>query len=206
MAKKEKGKLSGLKTDGTPNTYWRKFKERLEVYDNIPVSNWKDENFLGHILRRYKEVPGIVTDFALSYSGPPTKCKEIYCIRRMALTLGTEDPECIKAYLDWVFDNIIIPGKVIISSVAYFFTNSFIISFKKDYRKDNVITRASKIPDNCFNIIQQSGLELSTYGDLAFAKLAIEQDPANEDYIPYIKLFEQLKNNGLDVYNMGKLD
>ena len=206
MAKKEKGKLSGLKADGTPNTYWRKFKERLEIYDTIPVSNWKDENFLGHILRRYKEVPGTTTSFALSYSGPPTKCKEIYCIRRMVLTLGTEDPICVKAYLDWVFDTIVIPGKILITSIAYFFTGSIIDNFKKNYRKENTVTRASKIPDVCMSIINKEGLQLSTYGDLAFAKLAIDQDPENEDYAPYIRVFEQLRNNGLDVNNLGKLD
>jgi hypothetical protein len=193
---KQAGKLSGLKHDGRPNAYWRKFKERLDSYSDIPVVNWKEDQFLGHILKRYKDQMGI--DFSLSFSGPPTKCKEIYCLRRMILALGTEDSTSIKNYIDWMFDCIIIPQKVTISSIAYFFTTAFILKFKKESRKNNRITRATILPEKYKVIVSNLELDVNTYGDLAFAKVAIQDDPNNNVYDVYGKLFTELKTIGFD--------
>jgi hypothetical protein len=191
-----KGKLSGLKQDGRPNAYWRKFKERLDSYSDLPVEEWKDDQILGHILKRYKDQMGI--DFALSFSGPPTKCKEIYCLRRTILALGTEDPVSIKTYIDWMFDSIIIPNKVTISSIAYFFTTTFILKFKQESRKKSRITRATFLPEEYKTIISNLELDVSTYGDLAFAKVAIQDDPGNSAYDVYGKMFTELKTIGFD--------
>jgi hypothetical protein len=202
--KQQKGKLSGLNIDGTPNAYWRRFKERLDTYSDVPVADWKDEHFLGHIMKRYKDQMQI--DFSLSYSGPPTKSKEIYCIRRMVAALGTENPHSIKEYIDWVFDAIIIPKKVVISSIAYFFTTNFILSFKAELRKRNRITRATVLPLEIQSLAVGLELDVKTYGDLAFAKAAIEDDPENEDLDVYSLLFVQLKEAGFDESVLSSLE
>lgn len=201
--KRTAGKLSGLKEDGLPNAYWRRFKDRLDNYSNIEIVDWKEDQFLGHILKRYKDCMGV--DFGLSYSGPPTKCKEIYCVRRMILTLGTEDPVKIKDYIDWIYDTIIIPQKVTISSIAYFFTTNFILKFKQDSRKKNRITRVTILPENYKNIVLELDLDVNTYGDLAFAKIAMDNDPGNEAYDVYGELFGKLKNVGFDESVLGTL-
>lgn len=194
--KKVKGKLSGLNADGSPNAYWRRFKERLDKYNETPPKEWTAEHVLGHILKRYKEQMGI--DFALSYSGPPTKCKEIYCVKRTLLALGTEDGEFAKNYIDWVFDTIIIPGKVTISSIAYFFTTNFVLKFKAEQRRRSRITRATELPSNIKTVVENLSLDVKTYGDLAFAKVAIEDDPENEELSMYFRLFTDLKTQGFD--------
>lgn len=194
--KRQKGKLSGLNADGTPNAYWRKFKERLDSYSETLVQDWKPEHILGHILKRYKDYMGV--EFAISYSGPPTKCKEIYCTKRMLLALGTEDGQTAKAYVDWVFDTIIIPGKVTISSIAYFFTSSFIMRFKAERRRNFNISRATELPPEIRAIAESLSLDVKTYGDLAFAKIAIDDDPENEELSVYFRLFVDLKNAGFD--------
>lgn len=193
--KRVRGKLSGMKSDGLPNAYWRRFKERLDNYDQIPVSEWKEENFLGHILKRYKDFMGF--EFTLSYSGPPSKCKEIFCIRRMLLALSMdEDPESIKKYIDWVFDTVIIPQKVTITSIAYFFTINFILHFKQSLRKQKVIDRTTVLPQTYIDIALKFDMELSTYGDLALAKVAIDQgmDPDNL----YFNIINEIKQAGFD--------
>lgn len=200
MATKKKrinGKLSGLKGDGKPNAYWRRFKERLDSFEQVPVNEWKDEQALAYILKRYKEVIGI--EFSLSYSGPPTKCKEIYCIRRTILSLGTEDGEIIKKYIDYVFDTIIVPQKITVFSIAYFFTTNFILNFKKDMRKNNRLTRATKLPEQYISIVSNLGLDVNTYGDLAFAKLVLNDSSNSDEYSEYIELFSQLTNIGFNV-------
>lgn len=187
---------SGLNLDFKPNAYWRRFKERLDKYDEIPVENWKEEQILGHILKRYKDHMGV--EFNLSYSGPPTKCKEIYCVRKVLLYMGTDDGASLKAYVDWVFDTNIIPNKVAIKSIAYFFTTNLILKFKAELRKRNKITRATELPENYIEKIHSLELDVKTYGDLAFAKAAIDNDPEDDDLVIYFKLFEELRGVGFD--------
>jgi hypothetical protein len=194
--KKQQGKLSGLTVDGTPNAYWRRFKERLEAYEEVPVVDWKEEQMLGHIIKRYKDVMEV--DFALSYSGPPTKCKEIYCLRRTILALGADDGPTVKQYIDWVYDTKIIPQKMTISSIAFFFTTNLILTFKKEMRRQNRISRATELPKEYSDIAIDSQLDVKTYGDLAFAKVALEDDPNNEDLIVYSNLFGKLREIGFD--------
>jgi hypothetical protein len=192
---KRVGKLSGLKQDGLPNAYWRKFKERLNLYIETPIEQWKEEHFLGYILNKYKEQ--MDAEYPLSYSGPPTKSKEIYCIRRMILGLGTENPVIIKAYIDWVFETKI-QQKVIVSSIAFFFTTDFILKFKQFQRQKNKVTRVTQLPDNYKCLAESLEIEINTYGDLAFAKVAIENDPQNELYTPYQHLFAELVKLGFN--------
>lgn len=194
--KKQKVKLSGLRADGSPNAYWTKFKSRLDKYDSVPVSEWSDENFLGHILKRYKDYVGI--EYGLSHSGPPTKCREIYCVRRMLISLGSYNKETVKKYIDWVFDTFVIPKNVVIDSMAYFFTSNFILGFKKELRRMNRITRATELPVHFTEIATKLDVDVKTYGDLAFAKIAITDDPSNEELCIYFKLFDELKRAGFD--------
>lgn len=202
--KKQKGKLSGLNADGTPNAYWRRFKERLDNYEETAIQDWKAEHILGHILKRYKDQMGV--EYALSYSGPPTKCKEIYCTKRMLLALGTEDGQTAKNYVDWVFDTVIIPGKVAISSIAYFFTTSFILRFKAERRRKSQISRATELPPDIKSVVENLSLDVKTYGDLAFAKVAIDDDPGNEELSVYFRLFMDLKDKGFDESVLSTLE
>jgi hypothetical protein len=208
MAKREKklGKLSGLKEDGTPNAHWLKFHDRLYSEPEIPLSQWKNEHFLGLILRKIKSTLNESSEYPLSYIGAPGKCQEMYAVNRMILSLGSTDPEYIKAYIDWIFDNEIIPKKIIVKSIAYFFTAPFILKFKEIYKKNNKVSRASVIPLPFKSIADSAGVEISTYGDLAFAKMAVDQDPENEEYIPYINLFEKFRENGFDFGKLACLD
>jgi hypothetical protein len=202
--RRKKGQLSGLKADGLPNAYWRRFKERLAVYDETPIDQWKDEHVLGHILKRYRDYTGIA--FSLSHSGAPTKCQEIYCVRRMRLSLGTEDGAVLKQYVDWVFDNVITPKNIDISSIAFFFTGSFVFKFKAELRKRSKITRSSELPPQYQAIARELSANVTTYGELAFAKLAVDADPSNQAYTKYINLFDKLKEAGFDDHVLANLE
>lgn len=186
---REKGKLSGLKTDGSPNAHWRKFKERLDQHNSVPVENWTAENILGYLLSKYKTHYQV--DWTLSYSGSPSKCAEMYAIRRMMAALSI-DNEKIKEYIDWVFSTIIKDGFQL-KSIGLFFTPDVINRFKTQFKKSKRITRSTQLPSDLESI---TGMLIMTYGDLAFAKMAIESSP--EDYPEYAVMFEQLRANGFD--------
>lgn len=204
MAKREKGKLSGLKADGKPNAYWRKFIQRLSDHDSLPVEEWKEEQFLGYIVKRYKDVENV--DFTFSFSGSPSRCKEIYCIRRMLSILNIDDSTKVKQYIDWVYDENIIPKKYSITSIGFFFTTNLILRFKQEMRKRNKITRATELPNNIQTLVKNLSLDVKTYGDLAFAKIAIEDDPNNEDLQIFSNLFFELKNQGFDNNILNNLE
>lgn len=193
---KEVKKRGRFNKDGQPNAYWRQFKRRLDEYDQIPVQEWKEENILGHILKRYKDQKNI--EFTLSYSGAPSRCSELYCVRRMIMTLGTDDYTVIKKYVDWVYDTLVIPNNVTISSLGYFFTRDIVLKFKKDLPK-TVVSRASNLPQDILDVANKLSIsDIRTYGDLAFAKIAIQDDPYNQDMEKFVLLFDALKNEGFD--------
>jgi hypothetical protein len=197
-------KIKGLNQDGSPNASWRKFKIRLDNYTDTPEDEWDEYYFLGHILKRYKDYMG--TEFPLSYKSAPSKSQELYCVKRMIATLSVQDKQTIKNYIDFVYDTYILPKKVAVTSLAYFFTVNFIFDFKSKYRKDTKITRNTQLPPNCKEVINNLSLDVCTYGDLAFAKLALDNDPKNDALEVYSKMFEELKNTGFDTGVLERLD
>jgi hypothetical protein len=203
---------SGLKADGTPNAYWRRFEKRLQEFEDVPLEEWKEEQVLGYLLKRYRENYGI--DFSLSYSNPPTKCPEMYCVRRMLTAIGAYDgsaPNKIKAhvikqYIDWVFDTIISPQKTQIKNLAYFFTQNICNQFKAVYKKNKTITRSTELPGNYLDAAIALDVNVRTYGDLAFAKMAIDQAPDRDDLSSYTQLFSRLRDIGFDDSILTRLE
>jgi hypothetical protein len=198
------GRPRGIKIDGCPNAYWRRFKQRLDNYDSADPETWTNEHILGHILKRYRDFYGV--DFTLSYSGAPSKCTEMYCVKRMMVALGDEDGFLAKQYIDWVFDKAIQPKDTNIRSIGFFFTGSLIYRFKTAYRKLTKITRSTQLPPQYESLAVGLELTVSTYGDLAFAKMAMENDPENDEYTPYFNLFTKLKEAGFDTGLLDNLE
>jgi hypothetical protein len=189
--KRKSGQLSGLKQDGTPNAFWRRFKERLNSYETVPLEEWKDEQLLGHILRLYQSRYDL--EFTLSYSGPPTKCEEIYFVRRMLYALGAqESPEVAKEYVEWVFDKVVKEGQHI-DSIAFFTTRQIVRKFKAQYRKKHRITRSTVLPAEFLQLANDYQVDVNTYGDLAFAKRAVDDSPGQyPNYAVYLTQLEKL--------------
>lgn len=195
-------KPSGLKTDGTPNIHWQRFSDKVKLFASKSPSEWSEEEILGYLLDRYSKHFEI--EWSLSYSGPPTKCPEMYIIRRMLTTVGTQKGTIAKQYIDWVFDNEIIPKKKQISSLAYFFNVGLCNQFKANFRKATTITRTTELPHSYINSAISLGITVSTYGDLAFAKQAIDCNP--EDSLnQYIELFSVLERDGFDKEILNQL-
>lgn len=195
-------KPSGLKTDGTPNVHWERFTERLKSFSFKSPTEWSEEDILGYLLDRYSKCFGM--EWSLSYSGPPTKCPEMYIIRRMLTTVGTQKGTIAKQYIDWVFDSEIIPKKKQITSIAYFFNVGLCNQFKANFKKASTITRTTELPNEYVNHAASLGLTVFTYGDLAFAKQAIDCNP-DESLNQYVELFSRLEQDGFDKEILNQL-
>jgi len=185
-------KPSGIKKDGQPNAFWRKFKESLADYENTPVEKWEAKHLLGHILKRYNERYQI--EFTLSYSRPPSKSQELYCVKRMMTSFGSAAPSVLKQYIDWMFDGYL--KKNPMKSLALFFHQGMIGKFKAQYKKSNQISRSTQLPSQYSDIVEDLKLPIFTYGDVAFAKMAVDGSP--DEYPDYVTLLTRLHNAGLD--------
>lgn len=205
LAPKSIRKPSGLKKDGTPNIHWINFEKKLRNFEQVPLQDWTEVEILGYLFKRYSDHYDM--DFTLSYSGPPTKCSEMYCIRRMLTTIGTQKGWIAKDYIDWVFNTQIIPKKVNITSLGFFFTRKFCQQFRRIFREKNKISRTTVLPPDYISLVHNLNLDhIETYGDLAFAQMAIKNEPDRDDTETYSRLFQQLNDLGLNEEILNNLE
>ena len=156
---------------------WQKFFNKFREIDELSVSQWKPIHMLAHIDRRFREHYN--KNFAYSCKGAPSRCTEIYLIKRICAMLSTTNMRIVKEYVDWVFDQKIIPQKKKIRTLAYFGTAVFANEFYIYRAECNKITRSTDLPEQYKRIVDEMSLPVTTNGDLAFA-LAAKGN--NEEY------------------------
>lgn len=173
---------------------WQKFFNKFDEIKELRVSQWKDVHILAYICDRYEK--HYAMKFSVSIKGAPTKSPDMYMIKKIKASLNTTDNAIIKEYIDWTFDTIIIPKKYKLKKIGFFITAGFINEFFF-YRKNkkNNITRSTPVPETYKNIANEIGIDINTYGDLAFICMAIEAGSSSEDHNCLIGNLELL---GLD--------
>lgn len=175
---------------------WQKFLLKFKEIEQLEISSWKEPHLLGYFCQKYHQT--FHDTFALSFKGPPSKCTEIYLIKKTMAMLDTLDPHMVKDYIDWIFESKIIPGRLHIRTVGYLTTPGFGNEFKSSRSKKNKITKSSKLPLAWKSAIDSSEVSAETYGDLAFIKMALEASPNSESRKPYKQLFSNLIKLGLE--------
>lgn len=187
-------KPSGLKADGTPNIHWQRFENRIKEFNLVEIELWKEEQVLGYLLYRYKEHYKI--NYALSYSGSPSKCSEIYCINRMMQCVGTRQGPILKEYIDWIFDKDIIPNNKKIVSLAYFWNKKQCANFRSIYQELHKLTKDTQLPQEYIEEAEKRHISANNYADLVFIKMALDNSP--EDYPDYNEFFNAIKQKGFN--------
>lgn len=154
------------------NKHWQKFFEKFNEINDLKVSKWKEVHLLAYIVKRYKEI--YEKDFSIEVKGAPSKSKNIYFVKNIYGTLGTSDSRLVKDYVDWVYDCIIKPQGLRFRSLNFFVNQNYVNDFKfaRDQKKE--IKRTTELPESYKSIASQLGIDLNTYGDLAFLKLSID--------------------------------
>jgi len=173
---------------------WENFFKKMNSYKDLPVEEWKEYQILGYLVSRLEL--HLQRKFAFSLTGQPSKCKEIFFIKKMIYSLDTKDAETVKQYIDWVFDKKIIPGKVKIRTLAYFHNSSFTNQFLDEIKKSKQITRTTPLPEEYKTIVDFFKAPAETFGDLAFVKKVIESNPNDEDSLIFKKMFSNLISIG----------
>jgi hypothetical protein len=169
---------------------WQKFLAKFKEIENLPIPEWKEPQLLGYFCKRYEKY--FENKFALSFRGAPSKCNEIYMIKKVMAMLDTTDPEIVHQYIDWVFDCKIIPSKIKIRSIGFLTTPGFGNEFNVYRNKKIKIIKSTELPIKYQQLADTLNLPVSTYGDLAFIKMALDQTKDSEARAPYKKLFNNL--------------
>jgi hypothetical protein len=169
---------------------WQKFLAKFKEIDNLPIAEWKEPHVLGYFCQRFETY--YEQKFALSFRGAPSKCNEIYMIKKTMAMLNTTDMSVIRSYIDWIFDQKIIPGKIKIRSIGFLTTPGFGNEFNQYRAKKEKIIKSTELPARYRKVADDLDLPVATYGDLAFIKMALEQSPDSDARAPYKILFHDL--------------
>lgn len=174
------------------SSQYQSFFKKLEEVNNIAVKDWKVTELLGYFCQKYQEYYHF--KFTFSFNGVPSKCYEMVQMKKLANMLSS-DPEILKHYIDWIFEKKVKERKRKISSLGYLTNVGLVNEYKFAYLLKPQITRSSILSPRYLNIIKESGIEITTYGELAFVRnIARTKSPEDKHY----KLCMRLKENGFD--------
>jgi hypothetical protein len=169
---------------------WQKFFAKFNEIDDLKNSQWKEVHVLAYICRRYEQMYG--KKFSFSFRGSPSKCAEIYMVKKIMAMLNTTNMRTIRNYIDWIFDHKIKPGNLKIRTLGFFTTPGFGNEFSLFAQEQTKIAKSTTLPKEYQEAATALDLQVATYGDLAFIKMAIDQAPECESRQPYRNLFQNL--------------
>lgn len=179
---------------------WQKFFKRFEEINEIKVSEWKEVHILGYICKKYEEK--FHRKFIVTIKGAPTKSPDIYMVKRISAMLSTTNKRTVKEYIDWAFDHKI--KKQPFRKIGFFLTQGFGNEFL-EYRekKKNDWDRSTQVPAIYKTIAEELGININTYGDLAFIQMAANRN--NDKTTPHNVLLGNLELIGLDLNKLKVL-
>lgn len=175
--------------------HWQKFFNRFDEIETLKNCKWTEIHQLAYICKRYKEYYKNNFVFSLNTKAP-SKCTEIVLVKKMCAMLGTSNPTTIREYIDWVFDKKIIPNKMKIRTLAFFMSTGLGNEFLLYRQEKNKIDRSTELPTDYKTIVDELELPITTYGELAFAKSAVDQNP--EGRASYKAMFDKLLSIGFE--------
>jgi hypothetical protein len=175
---------------------WQKFLKRFDEINDLQVSKWAEIHVLAYICKRYREHYG--RNYSITIKGAPSKSPDMYLIKRMMATLNTTNMKVVKEYVDWIFDVKIIPKRKRIRTLAFFVSPGLGNEFHFYYAEKNKITRSTVLPDEYKALAVALEVNINTYGELAFIKMALDQAPNSESRQKYKRLLLHLKSLGFE--------
>lgn len=184
-----------------PSKPWAKFFAKVNEIDSVKISEWKEYHLLFYFAKRYSQIFG--SQFAYSFAGPPSRCTEIVMIKKIWSMLNANHAYQVKDYIDWVFDHKVIPNKTKIKSLGYFMTSGIGNEYRFYLKDKNKITKTQDLPELYKQAVADLGVELNTYGDLAFAQQAVKEAPQHREN--YAKALNRLYILGLDSSLLEKI-
>jgi len=178
-----------------PNKNYEKFFHKFTEIDTLSVEDWKPTHLIGYFVKKYYDEYGQKYKFKFN-STAPSKCFEVFQIKKLAQMLSA-DPAILKDYIDWVYENRVKKAKRRLTSISFMTVENIVNEYKfkilLNQRDDNKVERTTPLPDKFKNVFIQSGLTVSTYGELAFLAQISNMSKDME------RAFEMAKLLGLDM-------
>jgi hypothetical protein len=173
--------------------HWKNFFNKFNDIETLKISQWKPVHLLAYFDKRYREHYN--KNFAYTFRGAPSKCTEMVLIKKMCAMLATTNMRIVKEYIDWVFDNKIIPKNMKIRSLAFFGAHGLGNEFFMQKAEKEKIERNTLLPEDYKTIAEQVGIPADTFGDLAFIKMA---QKSNTNSAIYDEFFSKLYSVGFE--------
>lgn len=191
---KDKVEETGGELTTIPNSKYQKFFDKFKEIETLDVAQWKTAHILAHFCKRYKETYNM--DYAWKFNNPsPTKCFEVWQANTLCAKLS-QNPKILRDYIDWVYQTYVPRTKARFRSISFITKDETVNDYKMNVllagQKNLHVDRSTKLPANYADVLQQAGLNLSTYGDLAFVS---QMDPVPNNVV---QAMEKLIDIGFD--------
>jgi hypothetical protein len=150
-----------------PNKKWEDFLTKANNHSSIQVNDWKIAQILGYFMARFKTA--FNKDYQLKFNSPsPSKSYEVFRINTISTRLSS-NPQILKDYIDWIFDQRVARDKKNFRSIAFLTADEQCQHYRDKILFAGQITnidRSTQLPHNIQPIVNAIGCK--TYGDLAF--------------------------------------
>jgi len=188
-----KDKKMNLSLNEQISPAYQKFFQQFSEIKEKPLSEWSLTHIIGYFCLKYKEYYNLDYTFKFNNTAP-SKSYEVFQFKKLA-SMISRDPQVLKNYIDWIFQDKVKERKKRITSIGYLTNLDLVNDYKFKFLMQNKIDRTTKISIKYKQIIDKYNADIITYGDLAFLKKGNDYSSAK----PYQKLFDELILNGFDL-------
>jgi len=185
-----------------PNKKYEQYFAKFAEIETLPIEQWKPVHLIGFFCKKYKEAYGV--EYSWKFNNPlPSKSFEIWQFNTLVSKLS-RNPQILKDYIDWCFINIVPKAKRRLTSISFLTKDEVVIPYKLNVLLASQTTvnidRTTPLSTPFIDIIKHyQGVNLSTYGDLAF------MNSANRDNSDWINLILILESMGLDTTILSRI-
>jgi hypothetical protein len=192
--KKEKKEITGGELTDCPNDQYKKFFSKFSEIETLSAEQWKVAHILSYFCKKYKEIYNV--DYKFKFNSPnPNKCFEVFQIKKLASMLSS-NPVILKEYIDWIYLNKVVKAKRRLTSISFMTVEGIVNEYKFNVllvgKKNLNVDRSTPLPENYKGIFKNAGLNISTYGELAFVSQMSEMP------FELIGAFQQIEELGFD--------
>lgn len=193
--------LTGGELTDLPNDKYRQFFEKFKEIDTLDVADWKVVHILGYFCKKYYETYN--TPYKFKFNSPsPSKCFEVFQVKKLA-SLLTAQPKLLKDYIDWVYETKVVKAKRKLTSISFMVQEDIINFYKINIllagKKNLNVSRSTSLPDNYRAFFKNAGVDISTYGELAFLSQMSDMSEALKG------AFQAIEDAGFDKEVLGRI-
>lgn len=168
-AKAEK-EITGGELSDIPNEQYRKFFAKFDEIETLDVKDWKTVHILAYFCKKYKEQYGIKYQFKFDKPAP-MRCYEVWQVNKLAGILTT-NPALLKEYIDWVYATKVVKAKRRLTAISFMVVEGIVNEYKFNVllagKKNLNVDRSTPLPEKYQAAFTKAGVNVKTYGELAF--------------------------------------